>query len=378
MNKFKLLSYQPFSLYDNGGGSRILRRLYEGNEPLVISLCLVSKKKKEIDIKGIQIKEIQVEEIVVLRKWMRWKLRDFVFFIRRLMKGALIKKILKEYQKLDFEVLHIVDHGSLSGILVNFAIKSNKKIWVSFHDHYLSNGGSFGNTKYLWNNSDRRLVISEELGQEYQRIFNDLPYEIITDGVKIEEISVPKSIKLKNEYTLYFAGLLHIDYLPIFEVLADALDELSLEGLNLSLVLRGTQEVKFLENRKFKLEYRPMILDDKILKSELEEADILYLPLKFSSPEFYLFSLSTKMVGYLAASGTILFHGPSDSAACKFLLKTNSAFICNSLDKAKLKELIINMTEESFSFSYNAKKYLKISLLLEEKQRLFWSDILIK
>lgn len=119
----KMLSFHPFSLYDNGGGSRILRRLYEGKESFVISLAIVSKKGNNI---GVKIDEIQVEEIIVLKKWMRWKLRNFVFLIRRLMKGVLIKKILKEYQKLDFEVLHVVDHGALSGILIDSAIKKKK------------------------------------------------------------------------------------------------------------------------------------------------------------------------------------------------------------------------------------------------------------
>jgi hypothetical protein len=36
----KLLTYQPFSLYSNGGGNRILRRLFKGREADVISLVI--------------------------------------------------------------------------------------------------------------------------------------------------------------------------------------------------------------------------------------------------------------------------------------------------------------------------------------------------
>ncbi len=36
----KILSYQSFSLYVNGGGSRILRRLFKGHEADVFSLAI--------------------------------------------------------------------------------------------------------------------------------------------------------------------------------------------------------------------------------------------------------------------------------------------------------------------------------------------------
>ena len=39
-NSMKILSYQSFSLYANGGGSRILRRLYKGREANVFSLAI--------------------------------------------------------------------------------------------------------------------------------------------------------------------------------------------------------------------------------------------------------------------------------------------------------------------------------------------------
>lgn len=236
----------------------------------------------------------------------------------------------------------------------------------------MPNGGNFSNSKYLWDNAHRRLVISDELGREYQRIFSNISYEVITDGVKIEEISVPKLIKYKKEYVFYFAGLLHIDYLPIFQVLASALDELSSKSLNFTLILRGTQKVKFLENRKFKLDYRPMTLDDKILKCELEGADILYLPLKFTEPEFYLFSLSTKMIGYLAASGTILFHGPYGSAACNLLSKNASAICCNSLDKDDVISSILNFLSDSKFTSENAKVLAKKEFMIDNIKFIFW------
>ena len=44
----KILSYQSFSLYANGGGQRILRRLYQGRETDVVSLAIEAGYYKHI------------------------------------------------------------------------------------------------------------------------------------------------------------------------------------------------------------------------------------------------------------------------------------------------------------------------------------------
>src|SRR5690606_34277474 len=103
------------------------------------------------------------------------------------------------------------------------------------------------------------------------------------------------------------------------EAFANALDKLSDTNMKFRLVLRGTQKLSFLKDRMFTVEYRQTFVSDDEIKSEIDRADILYLPIKFNSPNFYLYSLSTKMIGYLGASGAIFYHGPSDSAANKLL-----------------------------------------------------------
>jgi glycosyltransferase involved in cell wall biosynthesis len=366
----KILSFQPASLYQNGGMGRLLRSLYKGHENDVTALY-INYSNSPI-IKG-NIDEIVINLFPVQRFWMRWKLRTFFKWIRESLFFYYTKhKIKKRVSYLSFDVLHVINQGLFCSVLCNTDVLVNKKVWTSFHDHYLL-ASSFKDTQLLWNYSDRRLMISKELGEEYQRVFGMKDFELITDGLTTEEISTPKLMG-KDKTSVYFAGLMHIAYYPLLEVLADSLDELVDEGYTFELILRGTQKMNFLNNRKFNVIYRSNFITDKELKKEMDLADILYLPIKFSEPNFYLYSLSTKLISYLGASGKILFHGPSDSAACNLLREKNAAFCCVSLLKTEMIPLIKEILEVDENISNNAKKLAKSNFDLNVIQNTFWKN----
>ena len=370
--KTKILSFQPGSIYQNGGMGRLLRRLYDGRESEVVCLTLNYGGNDRIGI----INEIKVNVFPKHKNWMRWKLRNFFTFMRnRLFFGYNKNMILYTSMTIEFDVLHVINHGLYSAVLCDASVMKNKKLWTSFHDHY-NLCSTFEDTRLLWVNSDRRLVISSELGLEYQRIFGDMSFEIITDGLYPQDVSNPKRIN-DNEIIIYFGGLLHIDYYELFTVLANAIDSIASDFTKIKLVLRGTQSLSFLRNRKFSVEYRDNFVSDIEIKDELDRADILYLPIKFSEPDFYLYSLSTKMIGYLGASGVILYHGPVDSAACKLLHKYDSAILFTTLNVEcmidKIKEIIFDK-ELSFQKSANAKKLSKHHFDLARLQNHFWNN----
>jgi hypothetical protein len=369
----RILSYQPFSLFANGGGSRILRRLYEGREPDIISLVIESYRK---EIPEGNIREITLPAFPQMQKWHRWYYRDVVRWFRtKVFRQATINKIRKAASAIPFDVLHVVDQGIFVNALCTSSFSSGKKLWSSFHDHFSTNGGIFENTQVLWNMSDRRLVISRELGEEYQSLFGKKDFEVITDGLKEEEISEVAPVGSNSTVTIYFSGLLHIDYYPLFETLAKSLDILSDNAKKYKLVLRGTQTLSFLENRKFEVEYLPFILDDKVLKQELDSAAILYLPIKFTVSDFYQFSLSTKMVGYLGGAGVILYHGPGDSAACKLLKQDSAAITCTTVEANELVEAIKKAaSKDATCISQNAKQLAKREFLIATIQRRFWQN----
>jgi hypothetical protein len=364
----KLLSFHPFSLYANGGGGRILRRLYQGHDGEITSLAVESKQGTPL---SGPVKEHIVYALPVTRSWMRWHLRTFIIALReKVFPPLTIRRIRKAAAQIPCDVIHVVHHGPFSSALCinEFA---GKKLWVSFHDHFSTTKCLFAESQELWNRADRRLVISDELGLEYQKLFGAKPYELITDGVYPNEITTAQETQA-TPHIIYFAGLLHIAYIPLFEVLADALDELSKQGLAFKLVLRATQQLPFLSNRSFGVEYRGVTLNDQELKAELDSAAILYLPIKFIDPDFYLYSLSTKMVGYLGAPGGILYHGPADSAACRLLQQSGAAVACNSLTLDEMIAAIQALLKNKTELSAKAKQLARTRFDMPSIQSRFW------
>ena len=107
----KLLSFQPCSLYQNGGCGRVLRRLYEGREQDVISIAYYDYYYEAI--KG-DITELKLTLFPLRRKWMKWKLRNLNGFFQKILFASYNKKrILKTALSLDVDVLHFVYQGIL-------------------------------------------------------------------------------------------------------------------------------------------------------------------------------------------------------------------------------------------------------------------------
>lgn len=367
----KLLTYQPFSLYSNGGGNRILRRLFKGHEADVVSLVV---EENPLHPRHGAIAEIIVYAAPIVRKWARWKARNFRTWLRHgLYKASTVKKVQEAAAAIEYDVLHVVDHGPFSAALCTDEFCGDKPLWVSFHDHFSTTYGLYENSAALWKRANRRLVISEELGAEYGRLFGLADYELITDGVAAAEVSKPMATSAEP-MAVYFAGLLHLEYIPLFKILADALDALSKQGHKFKLILRATQYMPFLENRTFNTDYRPMTLDDAELKRELDSSAILYLPIKFTVPDFYLYSLSTKMIGYLGGAGAILYHGPGDSAACHLLNAAQAAVCCENLDAEKLGQDILALLTNRQEVSGNAKIVAMQQFEMSKIQARFWQE----
>jgi hypothetical protein len=325
-------------------------------------------------VKTGPIKEIIVNASPLTQKWMRSFIRDFSNRLRDdILRSWNIKKIRKAAAAISCDVIHVVNHGPFSNALTGQPSLAGKELWVSFHDHFSTTFSSVDDARQLWHAAHRRLVISNELALEYQRLFGQADFEIITDGVADYEVRLPSSV-IESPVQVYFAGLLHLDYKPLFEVLGAALDELSNEGFKFKFILRGTQMVDFLNNRNFETEFRPVTLNSDELKAELDASSILYLPIKFSVPDFYLYSLSTKMVGYLGGRGAILYHGPADSAAANLLAKTYAAMCCYTLNASDLVLSIKELLADKSKISGNAKKLASSAFNLKTMQSRFWGE----
>jgi glycosyltransferase involved in cell wall biosynthesis len=366
----KILSVQPSSNYVNGGSGRVLRRLFKGREADIHGVYLSIGLGKD---KVGAIRETKIVWHPVNYRWVQWKLRPLFSFLRRTIGLSKVNSdFLYALEKITFDIAHVINHGELSSIYVNSKWAASKPLWASFHDHY-SLCSNAEDANKLWNKADRRFCISDELGAEYQKQFGNLPFELVTDGIYTDEVSSPISNPLPEKLIVYFAGLLHIDYYQNFEALADTLELLAKDNFKVSLILRGTQKLDFLVNRNFEIIYRTDFVSDEAIKKELDEATILYFPMKFNVPEFYMYSLSTKMIGYLAAKGVIFYHGPQNSAAVNLLNKWDAAINSYSLNPVQIRETLLAGIRNSNKLSSNAKDLAKSQFDMEKILEKFWS-----
>jgi len=81
---------------------------------------------------------------------------------------------------------------------------------------------------------------------------------------------------------------------------------------------------------------------EEVINAELATAHAAYLPLPFGpdTSDFSRFSLSTKMVTYLASETPILFHGPPDSAAGRYLSHNQAALCATSNNSQEILRLL--------------------------------------
>jgi hypothetical protein len=366
----RVLTHQPFSIHAIGGGARILRRLFEGCEKDVVSLCL--KCSSHASPSGPFV-EREVSAFPLRRRWHRG-LPGKIFDLARtrIFREANLAKVRRVASAMDFDVLHVVAHGRFNSTFCNPASRGGKPLWVSFHDHWITGADNPADIKSLWRAADRRFVISSELGERYSNDFGSADWTILSDGVADSEFQNPRSHDGKT-LNLYFGGMLHVDYYPLFEAMADALDRLADQGWQPVMHLRGTQRLPFMQGRRFETRQLPATLSDDELRTDHQLADILYLPIGFSMPHFYLHSLSTKMVGYLAAPGAILFHGPLDSAAARLLRGAEAAAFTDSLKPELLANALLQAASQSFHFSSHAKSLAKERFNLAEMRARFWN-----
>jgi len=366
----RVLTHQPFSIHAIGGGARILRRLFEGREKEVVSLCL--KCSSHTSTTGPFV-ECEVAAFPVRRRWhRRLPGKIFDFARNRVFREATIAKVRRAAALENFDVLHVVAHGRFNSTFCDPASRAGKPLWVSFHDHWIPGADNPDEIGRLWRAADRRFVISGELGGKYSNDFGSADWTILSDGVADSEFQNPRSHHGKT-LNLYFGGMLHVDYYPLFEAMAYALESLAEQGWLPVMTLRGTQRLPFMQGRRFETRQLPATLSDDELRTDHQQADILYLPIGFSMPHFYLHSLSTKMVGYLAAPGAILFHGPLDSAAARLLRGADAAAFTDSLKPEPLANAIVQAASQSFHFSSHAKSLAQERFHLAEMRARFWN-----
>ena len=116
------------------------------------------------------------------------------------------------------------------------------------------------------------------------------------------------------------------------------------------------------------------------MQADLVNADCLYLPLHFGEADrpFGAYSLSTKMVTYLASGIPLLYHGPAGTAAYNLLQQHHAAVLATSLDPSEIATVLAELAQDDFatSLAENALRLARQNFLRSEQHEKFWRHIM--
>ncbi len=256
-----------------------------------------------------------------------------------------LEAVMREHQ---VTAIHAIPHGMHFAYASRVARRMGVPFYLNVHDELAYN--LHGNPRLAeaereleqaWLSATGRIVISDQMGEEYCRRFGQREYVMVTDG--LEEPPTTKRAPVKDRLYVYFMGSQHLSYEPNFRVLLAALEKIkAATGMDVKLISRGGLQPSLRVHPL--VETRPS-RPEKEIEGDFEEADVLYLPLP-TQPEnapFYRYSLSTKMVTYLGIGAPILYHGTADAAAAVVL--GDAAFHCHDMNADSLASALMDTLE---------------------------------
>jgi hypothetical protein len=181
---------------------------------------------------------------------------------------------------------------------------------------------------------------------------------IISQSHKIE-LNERRTEKINDFFVIVFSGSVNEDRLEPFRVLA----KVAAADKRFLIRFLTNQSEENLRNLGvyhdgFQLKYCQTPED---LMFELNQADVLYLPLKFSFPESKKAQMITcfgaKVYDYMLTSVPMLIHAPNYVYNYTFLEENDASFLLDTLDEARVRSmleyLLINARNEVGKRKYN-------------------------
>jgi glycosyltransferase involved in cell wall biosynthesis len=328
----KFAFYQPFSLGEMNGGSKILRSVAEHSPIPVISLCSAYRLQKPQWQGG---REMLLPFRPTLGRIDRSRFFRLGYHLEEWYRSRFQRKLEAWIAGEGITHLHITPHHFGDFIAAHQACKKTQThCLVSIHDDYrhTASGKKYAlkhenKLGHLWQQADVRFVITRQLGDEYNNRYGKAIYHVHTDGCRTFP---PPQLKAAPAcVNVFYMGLFIPYYRQNFDCLLEALGkahEQSMGTKTFKLILRTEGYQPTHVPAGVAVEARGFTSPD-IVERELQEADLVYLPLPFANEWSNLnrFSLSTKMVSYLHSGIPILYHGPAQAAAYEYLKENKCA-----------------------------------------------------
>jgi glycosyltransferase involved in cell wall biosynthesis len=380
-NLSRIIFTQPFGVASPIGGARILRSLLQDSPIPHLCIC-TSPGTPAVRYHD----EVHIPTRPSLGRIERTRFNSLPHALAPLFRHRFVKKLELACLHAHARALHAIAHGGLD---FYHAYRLSKKLRIPFflqvHDDMAYTGAGRAPQRAIstclaetWREADVRFVISNELGQEYNRRYGTREFVVVTDGLdRVAPVPRPAPSQLR----IYFMGLFHLEYERNVEALIEALQLLSSEpgvAQTYSITLR-CHDLRPALRKKSRLVRVLPFGSDAELQDDFATADLLYLPLPFGEQHRALgaYSLSTKMVTYLGTGIPILYHGPVGTAAHNLLSKHRAAALVTSLDAKEIARSLIDLLHGNMGpmFADNALELAAASFLRKEQQEKFWNKI---
>lgn len=373
-----LITIQTFSLYGPRGGPRIMRSLLEDAPTQVVSMTSAA-----IGDSG-SITELQLgsrRTFGRLEATRLWPLLE-TFALARI--GQMRDEVEQAIARCGATAVHAVAHG-YDFLAAHLAARAKGlPFFLTIHDHPaytfgpgIVHGPALRLLAGPWREATHRFVISEALGEDLARRYGRRPYSVVTDGVT--EIRPPRAVGVGvGALNVYFMGALHHSYHTNFEVLVRALGTYGeATGASVTLTVRGGgMLVPATGDGRVHVNVLPWG-SQRDVEVDLERSHLLYLPLPLGRRHrhFVRYSLSTKLVTYIASGLPILFHGPRESAAAKLLAEAGAAEIVGSLEPPDIAAAVEHAVANARGLAAASGSLAEQCFRLERQRDGFWQPI---
>lgn len=381
----KLVFIQSFSLGDVGGGAKILRSVADHAPVSVSSVCTGFGRSQTIWTGSETLIPIRPS----LGRLDRTRFHWIGGYVEQLWLALFQRRLEAHLLRVGATDVHLLPHG-WGDFDVGFRVASHLglRVHVSIHDDFLYTARSHPDLKRMekmlgcvWREASTRFVISQEMGLEYCRRYGERSYVIHTDGTDPRERF--KFEPPSTEVNLYFMGMFNHAYIPNFMALLKALEKhhaVTALGQRVQFTVRthgfnvpdypGKEIVKVLP-----------FANVETVEAEMRLQHLLYLPLPLEAKweKLCRFSLSTKMVSYLAVGVPILYHGPQAAAVGQYLQHNNAAIHVNTNNPDVIAQSINNALKDSdrlVSISENAQGAACRDFDAQALKERFWAAIL--
>lgn len=374
----------PFGLRSAGGGARIMRALLHDAPIPFISVCISPERPPG----GSFATELHIPLRPSFGRIERTRFAGVAHATTPLFARRFSRGLEEACAKSKAIAIHSIAHAGMdfySALVV--ANKLGIPFFLHVHDDFIysarghrSERAAQSALSEAWQTAAARFVICPQLGDEYCRRYGKRDYTVVTDG--LERVAASPIQRSGRDLRIYFMGLFHLEYEENLRILLPALAQLRQTGKfgTVSITLRcGGLRPTLIPGYEDFVHVLPFGLETDV-QSDLERADLLYLPLPFEEKydPFVRFSLSTKMVTYIGSGIPILYHGPPNSALHDLLSEHQAALLSATRDSnmlAKALQQFVDVPEAGLSEAANALKLAKKKFMLPDIRERFWDAI---